>query len=81
MTQANIHLRLAVPEDVPALRELIEASVRDYRHTTIRPRRSRAPSAPFLALIASSSPMATYILAEAESGPGDPLAQRTGHLD
>ena len=26
--QANIHLRLAVPEDVPVLRELIEASVR-----------------------------------------------------
>jgi GNAT superfamily N-acetyltransferase len=28
MMQANIHLRLAVPEDVPVLRELIEASVR-----------------------------------------------------
>ena len=26
--QTNIHLRLAVPEDVPVLRELIEASVR-----------------------------------------------------
>ena len=28
MSQANIHLRLAVPEDVPILRELIEVSVR-----------------------------------------------------
>jgi len=28
MTQTNIHLRLAVPEDVPVLRELIDASVR-----------------------------------------------------
>jgi GNAT superfamily N-acetyltransferase len=28
MGQAEIHLRLAVPEDVPILRELIEASVR-----------------------------------------------------
>jgi len=28
MVQANIHLRLAVPEDVPVLRELIDASVR-----------------------------------------------------
>jgi GNAT superfamily N-acetyltransferase len=28
MMQANIHLRLAVPEDVPVLRELIDASVR-----------------------------------------------------
>src|SRR5438309_4609660 len=28
MMQANIHLRLAVPEDVPVLRELILASVR-----------------------------------------------------
>jgi GNAT superfamily N-acetyltransferase len=28
MMQANIQLRLAVPEDVPALRQLIEASVR-----------------------------------------------------
>ena len=28
MMQANIHLRLAVPEDVPVLRELIVASVR-----------------------------------------------------
>src|SRR5689334_16372937 len=28
MSQTKIHLRLAVPEDVPILRELIEASVR-----------------------------------------------------
>jgi len=28
MTQANIYLRLAVPEDVPLLRELIDVSVR-----------------------------------------------------
>src|SRR5256885_5278112 len=28
MSQTRIHLRLAVPEDVPILRELIEASVR-----------------------------------------------------
>src|SRR5258708_26315916 len=28
MTQATVHLRLAVPEDVPALRELINKSVR-----------------------------------------------------
>ncbi len=28
MTLANIHLRLAVPEDVPVLRELIDVSVR-----------------------------------------------------
>ena len=28
MMQPNIHLRLALPEDVPVLRELIEASVR-----------------------------------------------------
>jgi GNAT superfamily N-acetyltransferase len=40
MTQPRIHLRLAVPEDVPILRELIEASVRglqtqDYTHAQI----------------------------------------------
>jgi GNAT superfamily N-acetyltransferase len=40
MTQTEIHLRLAVPEDVPVLRELIEASVRglqaqDYTHAQI----------------------------------------------
>jgi len=28
MMRANVHLRLAVPEDVPVLRELIDASVR-----------------------------------------------------
>jgi len=40
MTQTEFHLRLAVPEDVPVLRELIEASVRglqaqDYTHAQI----------------------------------------------
>jgi len=40
MSQTRIHLRLAVPEDVPILRELIQASVRglqtqDYTHAQI----------------------------------------------
>ena len=40
MTQTEIHVRLAVPEDIPFLRALIEASVRglqaqDYTHAQI----------------------------------------------
>ncbi len=74
MTQANIHLRLAVPEDVPALRELIEASVRGLQTHDYTPAQIEGALKTVFGVDSQLIADGTYILAEAESGPGD----RTG---
>src|SRR5258706_10113240 len=74
MTQANIHLRLAVPEDVPVLRELIEASVRGLQTQDYTPAQIEGALSTVFGVDSQLIADGTYILAEAESGPGD----RTG---
>src|SRR4029077_442115 len=74
MTQANIYLRLAVPEDVPVLRELIEASVRGLQTHDYTPAQIEGALKTVFGVDSQLIADGTYIVAEAESGPDD----RTG---
>ena len=74
MTQANIHLRLAVPEDVPVLRELIEASVRGLQTQDYTPALIEGALSTVFGVDSQLIADGTYIVAEAETGPDD----RTG---
>jgi len=74
MTQANIYLRLAVPEDVPVLRELIEASVRGLQTQDYTPAQIEGALSTVFGVDSQLIADGTYIVAEAESGPDD----RTG---
>ena len=80
MTQANIHLRLAVPEDVPALRELIEASVRGLQTHDYTPAQIEGALSTVFGVDSQLIADGTYILAEAESGPGDRTGTANGPL-
>jgi len=74
MTQANIHLRLAVPEDIPVLRDLIEASVRGLQTQDYTPAQIEGALSTVFGVDSQLIADGTYIVAEAESGRGD----RTG---
>jgi len=64
---SNIHLRLAVPEDVPVLRELINAlGTRVCRPKTTPRRRSKARSKTVFGVDSQLIADGTYIVAEAE---------------
>src|SRR5258706_2736157 len=66
MTQANIHLRLAVPEDVPALRELIDKSVRGLQTLDYTPAQIEGALQTVLGVDSQIIADGTYIVAEAE---------------
>src|SRR5260370_36424251 len=66
MTQANIHLRLAVPEDVPALRELIDKSVRGLQTQDYTPAQIEGALQPVFGVDSQLIAEGTYIVAEAE---------------
>src|SRR6266481_1596514 len=70
MTQANIHLRLAVPEDVPALRELIDKSVRGLQTQDYTPAQIEGALSTVFGVDSQLIADGTYIVAEAESGTG-----------
>jgi GNAT superfamily N-acetyltransferase len=65
MMQANIHLRLAVPEDVPVLRELIEASVRGLQAQDYTPAQMEGALKTVFGVDSQLIADGTYIVAEA----------------
>ncbi len=66
MTQANIHLRLAVPEDFPALRELIDKSVRGLQTQDYTPAQIEGALQTVFGVDSQLIADGTYIVAEAE---------------
>lgn len=68
MKHANIHLRLAVPEDVPVLRELIEASVRGLQTQDYTPAQIEGALSTVFGVDSQLIADGTYIVAEPESG-------------
>jgi GNAT superfamily N-acetyltransferase len=65
MTQANIHLRLALPEDVPALRELIDKSVRGLQTPDYTPAQIEGALQTVFGVDSQLIADGTYIVAEA----------------
>ena len=65
MMQANIHLRLAVPEDVPVLRELIDASVRGLQTQDYTPAQIEGALKTVFGVDSQLIADGTYIVAEA----------------
>ena len=74
MKQANIHLRLAVPQDIPTLRELIEASARGLQAQDYTSAQIEGALKTVFGVDSQLIADGTYIVAEAEAGSGD----RTG---
>jgi len=66
MMQPNIHLRLAVPEDVPVLRELIDASVRGLQTQDYTPAQIEGALKTVFGVDSQLIADGTYIVAEAE---------------
>ena len=66
MSQANIHLRLAVPEDVPILRELIEVSVRGLQAQDYSQAQIEGALQTVFGVDSQLIADGTYIVAEAE---------------
>ncbi len=67
MKPANIHLRLAVPEDVPVLRDLIDASVRGLQTQDYTPAQIEGALKTVFGVDSQLIADGTYIVAEAES--------------
>src|SRR5712664_459154 len=67
MVQANIHLRLAVPEDVPVLRELIDASVRGLQTQDYTPDQIEGALKTVFCVDSQLIADGTYIVAEANT--------------
>jgi GNAT superfamily N-acetyltransferase len=65
--QANIHLRLATPEDVPVLRELIDASVRGLQTQDYTPAQIEGALETVFGVDSQLIADGTYIVAEAGS--------------
>ena len=63
--QANIHLRLAVPEDVPVLRELIDASVRGLQTQDYTPAQIEGALKTVFGVDSQLIADGTYIVAQA----------------
>lgn len=68
MKHANIHLRLAIREDVPVLRNLIEASVRGLQAQDYTPAQIEGALTTVFGVDSQLIADGTYIVAEAESG-------------
>jgi GNAT superfamily N-acetyltransferase len=64
--QANIHLRLAVPEDIPVLRELIDASVRGLQTQDYTPSQIEGALKTVFGVDSQLIADGTYIVAQAE---------------
>ena len=65
--QSNIHLRLAVPDDVPILRELIDKSVRGLQTQDYTPAQIEGALKTVFGVDSQLIADGTYIVAEAES--------------
>lgn len=77
MTQTSIHLRLAVPEDVPVLCELIDASVRGLQTQDYTPAQIEGALQTVFGVDSQLIADGTYFVAEAEAHAID----RTGPKD
>ncbi len=64
--QPNIHLRLAVPEDVPVLRELIDASVRGLQTQDYTPAQIEGALKTVFGVDSQLIADGTYVVAQAE---------------
>src|SRR5713226_2809522 len=79
--QPNIRLRLAVPEDVPVLRELINASVRGLQTQDYTPAQIEGALKTVFGVDSQLIADGTYIVAEAESSAiehADPKNAKSG---
>ena len=74
MMQTNIHLRLAIPEDVPVLRELIDASVRGLQTQDYTPAQIEGALKTVFGVDSQLIADGTYIVAQA----GPTAIERTG---
>jgi GNAT superfamily N-acetyltransferase len=74
VTQADIHLRLAVPQDVPVLRELIDASVYGLQIQDYTPAQIEGALQTVFGVDSQLIADGTYLVAEAEAHATD----RTG---
>src|SRR2546429_8136075 len=74
MMQANIQLRLAVPEDVPVLRELIDASARGLQTQDYTPAQIEGALKTVFGVDSQLIADGTYFVAEA----GPTAVERTG---
>jgi GNAT superfamily N-acetyltransferase len=66
MMQANIHLRLAVAEDIPVLRELIDASVRGLQTQDYTPNQIEGALKTVFGVDSQLIADGTYIVAQAQ---------------
>jgi GNAT superfamily N-acetyltransferase len=69
--QTNIRLRLAVPQDIPVLRALIEASVRGLQTEDYTPAQIEGALKTVFGVDSQLIADGTYIVAEAETDSGD----------
>src|SRR2546426_12141719 len=78
MMQANIQLRLAVPEDVPVLRELIDASVRGLQTEDYTPAQIEGALKTVFGVDSQLIADGTYLLAEIGPSAVERAEPRTG---
>jgi ribosomal protein S18 acetylase RimI-like enzyme len=76
--QANIHLRLAVPEDVGVLRELIDASVRGLQAQDYSPAQMEGALETVFGVDSQLIADGTYIVAEAMPKGTDQQQEKSG---
>jgi GNAT superfamily N-acetyltransferase len=76
--QANIHLRLAIPEDVEVLRELIDASVRGLQAQDYSPAQVEGALETVFGVDSQLIADGTYIVAEAVPKGTDQQQERNG---
>src|SRR5258708_13309311 len=81
MMQANIHLRLAVPEDVPVLRELIDASVRGLQTQDYTPAQIEGALKTVFGVDSQLIADGTYIVAEAEPTAIERTGAKNAHSE
>jgi GNAT superfamily N-acetyltransferase len=79
--RANIRLRLAVPEDVPVLRQLIEASVRGLQTQDYTPAQIEGALKTVFGVDSQLIADGTYIVAEAEPEAVGPAEEKTAPFE
>jgi GNAT superfamily N-acetyltransferase len=71
MTQTKIHLRLAVPEDIPTLRDLIDSSVRGLQTEDYTPAQIEGALKTVFGVDSQLIADGTYIVAETKRGSNE----------
>jgi GNAT superfamily N-acetyltransferase len=81
MMRADIRLRLAVPEDVPVLRQLIDASVRGLQTQDYTPAQIEGALKTVFGVDSQLIADGTYIVAEAKPGALGPAEQNNASFE